>query len=157
LWNKSSFRSASGSCICFPCSKFSSSYSHAIRVRRSRHQEWKTSHPQCLFQSIFANIYNFLILNQILQVMLGLACAVNLDRLPCCREYRWQWFSRYCLAARVSSALIGRYQLPQSFRDEVQKKIKEISGETEDINLDYEQPEIFSQACDEQLLKWLNR
>jgi hypothetical protein len=50
---------------------------------------------------------------------LGLACAVNLDRLPCCREYRWQWFSKYCLAARVSSALIGRYQLPQSFRDEV--------------------------------------
>lgn len=51
--------------------------------------------------------------------MLGLACAVNLDRLPCCREYRWQWFSKYCLAARVSSALIGRYQLPQSFREEV--------------------------------------
>ncbi|CAB3375688.1 Hypothetical predicted protein [Cloeon dipterum] len=91
------------------------------------------------------------------KVMLGLACAVNLDRLPCCREYRWQWFSRYCLAARVSSALIGRYQLPQPFREEVQKKIKEMSGESEEIDLDYEKSEIFSQAADEQLLKWLNR
>lgn len=40
---------------------------------------------------------------------------------------------------------------------QVQKKIKEISGDTEEINVDFEQPEIFSQACDEQLLKWLNR
>jgi E3 ubiquitin-protein ligase HERC2 len=48
----------------------------------------------------------------------ALACDLNLDSLPCCTEaaaYKWSWFRRYCVAARVATALINRTTLPHQF------------------------------------------
>ena len=53
-----------------------------------------------------------------------LFCAKQgLDSLPCCSEtYKWAWFRRYCMAARVARALVGRTELPQPFCLEVRKE-----------------------------------
>lgn len=46
--------------------------------------------------------------------LVALACEVGLDALPCCAEtYKWSWFRRYCMAARVATSLINRLVLPQ--------------------------------------------
>merc|ERR1712051_1103417 len=49
--------------------------------------------------------------------LVALACDLGLDSLPCCTEagYRWTWFRRYCVAARVATALIHRTPLPGPF------------------------------------------
>lgn len=46
--------------------------------------------------------------------LVALACDLGLDSLPCCSEtYKWAWFRRYCMAARVANALVNRKELPQ--------------------------------------------
>ena len=56
--------------------------------------------------------------------LVALACHLGLDSLPCCSEtYKWAWFRRYCMAARVANSLIKRVNLPASFCVEVRKKI----------------------------------
>ena len=63
--------------------------------------------------------------------------AQGLDSLACCSEtYKWAWFRRYCTAARVASALVGRTALPQPFCVEVRKKVIEMSCEDEDEGRD---------------------
>nr|CAD7446271.1 unnamed protein product [Timema bartmani] len=50
------------------------------------------------------------------KVLVALACDLGLDSLPCCSEnHKWSWFRRYCMAARVAGALVGRTTLPHSF------------------------------------------
>lgn len=45
--------------------------------------------------------------------LVALACDLGLDSLHCCSEtYKWSWFRRYCMAARVAKALIQREELP---------------------------------------------
>ena len=52
--------------------------------------------------------------------LIALACDLGLDSLPCCKEtHKWSWFRRYCVAARVATALINRTPLPQTFCVEV--------------------------------------
>ncbi len=90
----------------------------------------------------------------------ALACDLGLDSLPCCSEtYKWAWFRRYCMAARVADALVHRRELPQAFCIEVRKKIIEMSCEEEDeFTLDHENhAEVFSSEHDRQLLAWLHR
>nr|CAD7602464.1 unnamed protein product [Timema genevievae] len=54
------------------------------------------------------------------KVLVALACDLGLDSLPCCSEnHKWSWFRRYCMAARVAGALVGRTTLPHSFCVEV--------------------------------------
>ena len=70
--------------------------------------------------------------------LVALACHLGLDSLPCCSEtYKWAWFRRYCMAARVANALIKRATLPASFCVEVRKKIIEMSSEDESFTLDH--------------------
>lgn len=54
------------------------------------------------------------------QELAALACDLGLDSLPCCAEnHKWSWFRRYCMAARVASAIINRRPLPATFCTEV--------------------------------------
>lgn len=54
------------------------------------------------------------------QELVALACDLGLDSLPCCGEnHKWSWFRRYCMAARVASAIINRKALPATFCTEV--------------------------------------
>ncbi|KAG8235149.1 hypothetical protein J437_LFUL015189 [Ladona fulva] len=72
-------------------------------------------------------------------------------------NHKWAWFRRYCMAARVASALVNRTPLPLSFCLEVQQKIAEMIPEGETLTLDHENHSLFRQEHDEQLLLWLNR
>lgn len=55
-----------------------------------------------------------------IQVLVALACDLELDTLPCCAEtHKWAWFRRYCTASRVAIALDKRTSLPRVFLDEV--------------------------------------
>jgi len=92
------------------------------------------------------------------QVLVALACDLRLDALPCCASdgSRWAWFRRYCAAARAATALIQRTHLPESFTSEVRRKISEIQGESIKVNVDHENPALFSQDHDMQLLLWMN-
>ena len=91
--------------------------------------------------------------------LVALACDLGLDSLPCCTEtsYKWSWFRRYCIAARVATALINRTMLPQQFCLDVRKKIMEMCAEDEVFTLDYESHAVFKLGHDEQLLQWLHR
>lgn len=90
--------------------------------------------------------------------LVALACHLGLDSLPCCSEtYKWAWFRRYCMAARVANALIKRATLPAPFCVEVRKKIIEMSSEDESFTLDHENHSIFGAEHDRQLLMWLHR
>ena len=91
--------------------------------------------------------------------LVGLACDLNLDLLPCCSEtYKWAWFRRYCMAARVARALIERHALPLPFCVDVRKKIVEMSAEDEGFSLDHEDhTNLFKIETDRQLLLWLHR
>ncbi|XP_046386640.1 E3 ubiquitin-protein ligase HERC2 isoform X3 [Ischnura elegans] len=92
------------------------------------------------------------------KALVALGCDLGLDSLPCCSEnHKWAWFRRYCMAARVASALVNRTPLPISFCLEVQQKIAEMLPEGENLTLDHENHSIFRQEHDEQLLLWLNR
>lgn len=92
------------------------------------------------------------------QVLVALACDLNLDSLPCCVEaHKWAWFRRYCMAARVAGAIVKRSPLPSAFLEEVIKKVQDISADGEPVLRDHETHEIFKQEHDEQLLLWLNR
>ena len=54
------------------------------------------------------------------QVLVALACDLELDTLPCCAEtHKWAWFRRYCTASRVAVALDKRNSQPRAFLDEV--------------------------------------
>ena len=56
---------------------------------------------------------------------LSLYLLQGLDSLPCCSEtYKWAWFRRYCMAARVARALVERTELPQPFCLEVRQGAK---------------------------------
>lgn len=56
----------------------------------------------------------------VFQVLVALACDLELDTLPCCAEtHKWAWFRRYCTASRVAVALDKRTSLPRPFLDEV--------------------------------------
>ena len=90
--------------------------------------------------------------------LVALACDLQLDSLPCCSEtYKWAWFRRYCMAARVSKSLIDRLALPQAFCIEVRKKILEMSSEDDPFSFDHEDHNLFKAEHDRQLLHWLNR
>ena len=90
--------------------------------------------------------------------LIALACDLGLDSLPCCKEtHKWSWFRRYCVAARVATALINRTPLPQTFCIEVRKKIIEMVADDEAFSLDHESHAIFKAGHDEQLLLWLHR
>lgn len=66
-----------------------------------------------------------------LQVLVALACDLELDTLPCCAEtHKWAWFRRYCMASRVAVALDRRTPLPRLFLDEVRAGVESpASGE----------------------------
>ncbi|XP_068082847.1 E3 ubiquitin-protein ligase HERC2 [Anabrus simplex] len=92
------------------------------------------------------------------KVLVALACDLGLDSLPCCSEnHKWSWFRRYCMAARVASALVNRTALPNSFCIEVRKKILEMVPDCDTQVWDHENHEVFKLEHDEQLLLWLHR
>ncbi|GLH06927.1 Probable E3 ubiquitin-protein ligase HERC2 [Gryllus bimaculatus] len=91
------------------------------------------------------------------KVLVALACDLGLDSLPCCSEnHKWSWFRRYCMAARVASALVNRTALPHSFCVEVRKKILEIAPDSDGQGWEHENHQLFRQEHDEQLLMWLH-
>jgi len=47
--------------------------------------------------------------------------------------------------------------LPASFRDEVQRRIQELSGDDERSDRRHEDCELFHREQDEELILWLNR
>ncbi|CAG2066086.1 unnamed protein product [Timema podura] len=101
---------------------------------------------------------DFFKVKRVADVLVALACDLGLDSLPCCSEnHKWSWFRRYCMAARVAGALVGRTTLPHSFCVEVRKKISEMLNESGVLVLDHENHECFKQFHDEQLLLWLHR
>jgi len=65
------------------------------------------------------------------------------------------------MASRVATALQERGSstavLPAVFREEVFKKVQEISADDERINHEHENHTLFRREQDEQLLLWLNR
>ncbi|XP_011304625.1 E3 ubiquitin-protein ligase HERC2 [Fopius arisanus] len=98
------------------------------------------------------------------KVLVGLACELELDTMPCCSEiHKWSWFKRYCLAARVAKSLINRTALPKSFCVDVTKRINEMMNAEGEPHLSHreipphESHELFRREHDEQLLLWLNR
>ncbi|KAK3100706.1 hypothetical protein FSP39_024049, partial [Pinctada imbricata] len=92
------------------------------------------------------------------KVLVALACDLGLDSKSFCKEaHKWAWFRRYCMAARVATAIVQRSSLPVPFAEEVRKKIQDISGDGEELSKDHENHSIFRQEQDEQLLLWLNR
>ena len=92
------------------------------------------------------------------QVLVALACDLGLDSLPSCQEaHKWSWFRRYCMAARVSTAIERRQPLPLQFCEEVFKKVQEIMVEGEQLVRQHEDQRVFLREHDEQLLVWLNR
>jgi len=98
----------------------------------------------------------FLLYNQ---VLVALACDLGLDSLPCCTDmaHKWAWFRRYCMAARVVSAMVRRGQLPATFLEEVGKKVADMGDEGEALTHDYTDSLTFTLDLDEQLLLWMNR
>ncbi|XP_038055580.1 E3 ubiquitin-protein ligase HERC2-like [Patiria miniata] len=93
------------------------------------------------------------------KVLVALACDLHLDALGCCVEsHRWAWFRRYCTAARVSKSLESRIHLPEMFCEEVMKKIREISAESDGAtHREHENHAEFKREHDEQILMWMNR
>ena len=72
----------------------------------------------------------------------------------------WAWFRRYCVAARALAWLRQRLPvatLPASFRDEVCKRIQELSGDDERLDRQHEDSQLFHYEHDEELILWLNR
>jgi len=74
----------------------------------------------------------------------------------------WSWFRGYCVAARVLAWLqqrspLATTSLPASFRDEVHRRIQELSGDDERSDRRHEDCELFHQEQDEELILWLNR
>jgi len=64
------------------------------------------------------------------------------------------------VAARVLAWLQQRSltaTLPASFRDEVYKRIQELSGDDERADRQHEDCALFHQEQDEELILWLNR
>ncbi|PWA14371.1 hypothetical protein CCH79_00011118 [Gambusia affinis] len=93
-----------------------------------------------------------------IQVLVALACDLELDTLPCCAEtHKWAWFRRYCTASRVAIALDKRTSLPRVFLDEVTKKIRELMADHETMNGLHESHDLFKREHDEQLVQWMNR
>ena len=94
------------------------------------------------------------------QVLAALACDLSLDSLPhMSSAATWAWFRGYCVAARVLAWLQQQSPmatLPTSFRDEVQKRIQELSGEDERADRRHEDGELFHREQDEELILWLN-
>lgn len=94
----------------------------------------------------------------LIQVLAALACDLQVDAIPSISDsFRWGWFKRYCLAARVTSSLLNQQQLPALFLSEVEKKVEEMVEEEEPISPEYKDPSLFKQEMDEQLLLWLHR
>jgi len=94
-------------------------------------------------------------------VLTALACDLGLDSLPhMSSAATWAWFRRYCVAARVLAWLQQRSPtatLPTSFRDEVYKRIQELSGDDERADREHENCDLFRHEQDEELILWLNR
>jgi E3 ubiquitin-protein ligase HERC2 len=89
-----------------------------------------------------------------LQVLVALACDLGLDSLPTCQEaYKWSWFRRYCMAARVSTSIERRRPMPLLFCEEVHKKMQEITAEGERLLRRHEDHRLFLKEHD----VWLNR
>lgn len=84
------------------------------RTRNSgRHWRWRSG-TLAAFLSAHVVVFWWL------QVLVALACDLELDTLPCCAEtHKWAWFRRYCMASRVAVALDRRTPLPRAFLDEV--------------------------------------
>lgn len=128
----------------------------------------------------------FVMWSVLLQVLVALACDLELDTLPCCAEtHKWAWFRRYCTASRVSVALDKRSPLPRLFLEEVSsafcpsvhlssllqlrqilklfvrlkvtKKVRELMADHESMNNLHESHELFRREQDEQLVQWMNR
>ncbi|XP_053987984.1 E3 ubiquitin-protein ligase HERC2 isoform X2 [Hylaeus volcanicus] len=92
------------------------------------------------------------------KVLVALACDIELDGMQCCSEiYKWSWFRRYCLSARVAKSLVNRTPLPKPFCHGVMMRINEMITAGEGSSKDHENHELFKQEHDEQLLQWLNR
>jgi E3 ubiquitin-protein ligase HERC2 len=99
----------------------------------------------------------------------ALACDLGLDSLlqhgvyTAGDPHKWVWFRRYCIASRVAMALQHRGaaastpQLPTVFRDDVFKKVQEVSADDERVDREHENHELFGREQDEQLLLWINR
>lgn len=94
-------------------------------------------------------------------MLTALACDLGLDSLPhisCAAT--WQWFRRYCVAARVLTWLQQRSPLATLstlFRDEVLKRMQELSGDDERMDRQHEDCQVFRHEQDEELILWLNR
>ncbi|KAG1662456.1 E3 ubiquitin-protein ligase HERC2 [Nymphon striatum] len=92
------------------------------------------------------------------QVLIALACDLGLDSISCCADsHKWGWFRRYCTAARVASAMIHRTPVPQTFCEDVRKKICGLAYPSEDLRTEHESHLLFKPDQDEQLLLWVNR
>ncbi|ODN06550.1 E3 ubiquitin-protein ligase HERC2 [Orchesella cincta] len=92
------------------------------------------------------------------KVLAALACDLSMDSLPSISDsYRWSWFRKYCLAARVTSGLLNRSDLPVPFKSEVVNKISEMHSKEDIASMSFMSQDVFRQEHDEQLISWLNR
>lgn len=92
------------------------------------------------------------------KVLAALACDLSMDSLPSIVDsYRWSWFRKYCLAARVTSGLLNRSELPVPFKSEVVNKISEMHSKEDIVSMSFMSQDVFRQEHDEQLISWLNR
>lgn len=92
------------------------------------------------------------------KVLAALACDLSMDSLPSIQDsYRWSWFRKYCLAARVTSGLLNRTELPVPFKSEVVNKISEMHSKEDIASMSFMSQEVFRQEHDEQLINWLNK
>ncbi|XP_044756400.1 E3 ubiquitin-protein ligase HERC2 [Coccinella septempunctata] len=91
------------------------------------------------------------------KALIALACDLEMDQWDQILDnHKWSWFRRYCSVARIAKSLIHRTPLPQSFCEDVRKKLADKDYDRGDY-WDHEKHSIFKKEHDEQLLIWLNR
>ncbi|KAF6037593.1 HERC2 [Bugula neritina] len=90
------------------------------------------------------------------QVMVALACDLELDFAPEMGDKKWDWLRQYCLASRVAYSIFDRKPFPLQFLKEVRQSISEIdSSPLRDFQ--YEDNSVFRLELDTQLVHWLNK
>jgi E3 ubiquitin-protein ligase HERC2 len=92
------------------------------------------------------------------QSLVSLACNLELDTLETCRDsVKWQWFSQYCMAARMCHSLQFSHPLPPPVARAIKEKVALLKLPEEEDHAQYLSSKIFGMDQDHQLILWLQR
>ena len=92
------------------------------------------------------------------QSLVSLAANLELDTLDTCRDsVKWQWFSQYCMAARMCRSLQYHHTLPTPVTRGIKEKVMLLKHPDEPDDEQYLNPKVFGMEQDQQLILWLQR